>query len=104
MSEKVSHGPRARRGGLFARLKAMTRPKGHQAHLVFTDRLVHEEKGEIVEYFNAGELHEAFVEWQIRKRGEHVIRCGQDGTMHGHAVEELVAARPQGRAPRPSEP
>jgi tellurite methyltransferase len=100
----IHYVPRARRGGLFARLKAMTRPNGHQAHLVFTDRLVHEEKGEIVEYFNAGELHEAFVEWQIRKRGESVIRCGQDGTVHGHAVEELVAARPPGRAPRPSEP
>jgi tellurite methyltransferase len=100
----IHYVPRARRAALFARLKAMTRPNGRQAHLVFTDSLVHEEKGEIVEYFNAGELHDAFVDWQILKRGEHVISCAQDGTVHGHAVEELVAARPQGRAPRPSEP
>jgi tellurite methyltransferase len=100
----IHYVPRARRAALFARLKAMTRPNGRQAHLVFTDSLVHEEKGEIVEYFNAGELHDAFVDWQILKRGEHVISCAQDGTVHGHAVEELVTARPQGRAPRPSEP
>jgi tellurite methyltransferase len=100
----IHYVPRARRAALFARLKAMTRPNGRQAHLVFTDSLVHEEKGEIVEYFNAGELHDAFVDWQILKHGEHVISCAQDGTVHGHAVEELVTARPQGRAPRPSEP
>ena len=90
--------PRARRRALFARLKAMTRPEGHQAHLVFTGSLVHEEKGEIAEYFDAGELQEAFVDWRTLTRGEHVIRCAQDGTVHGHAVEELVTARP-GRAP-----
>jgi tellurite methyltransferase len=99
----IHYVPRAERVALFARLKALTRPDGHQAHLVFTSALVHEEKGEIVEYFNAGELHDAFVDWQTIKRGEHVISCAQDGTVHGHAVEELVTARPQGRAPRPSE-
>src|SRR5262249_47780886 len=44
---------RDRRAALMARLRAMTRPGGHHAHLVFTDRLVHEEKGEIVEYYRA---------------------------------------------------
>jgi SAM-dependent methyltransferase len=72
------------------------------AHLVFTDRMVHEKKGEIVEYYNAGELREAFVDWQIPKRGEHVISCAQDGTVHGHAVEEIVAARPVGPESWPS--
>jgi tellurite methyltransferase len=95
--------PRDGRAALFARLRAMTRPGGHQAHLVFTDRLVHEEKGEIVEYYNAGELREAFLDWQILKRADHVISCAQDGTVHGHAVEEIVAARPVGPAPWPSE-
>ena len=99
----IHYVPRAERGALFARLKALTRAGGHQAHLVFTRDLVHEEKGEIVEYFNAGELHDAFVDWQTIKRGQHVISCAQDGTVHGHAVDELVTARPQGRAPRPSE-
>jgi len=95
---------RAERGALFRRLAAMTRPGGHQAHVVFTDRLVHEEKGEIVDYFTAGELREAFVEWQVLRNGERVISCAQDGSVHGHSVEELVAARPVGPAPRPSEP
>jgi tellurite methyltransferase len=95
--------PRARRGALFARLRAMTRPGGHHAHLVFTDRLVHEEKGEIVEYYNAGELRDAFADWQVLKRADHVISCAQDGSVHGHAVEEIVAARPVGPAPWPSE-
>jgi cyclopropane fatty-acyl-phospholipid synthase-like methyltransferase len=95
---------RDRRADLFARLRGMTRPGGHQAHLVFTDDLVHEEKGEIVEYYRAGELHEAFVSWKILERADHVISCAQDGTAHGHAVEEIVAARPVGPAPGRSEP
>jgi tellurite methyltransferase len=94
--------PRDGRAALFARLRAMTRPGGHQAHLVFTDRLVHEEKGEIVDYCKAGELREAFLDWRILKRADHVISCAQDGTVHGHAVEEIVAARPEGPAPWPS--
>jgi hypothetical protein len=56
-----------------------------------------------VEYFNAGELHEAFVEWQILKRGDHVLSCAQDGTARGQTLEELVTARPWGPAPWPSE-
>jgi len=95
--------PREGRAVLFARLRAMTRPGGHQAHLVFTDRLVHEEKGEIVEYYNAGELRAAFLDWRIVKCADHVISCAQDGTVHGHAVAEIVAARPVGPALWPSE-
>ncbi len=90
---------RDRRALLFERLKAMTQPGGHHAHLVFTDRLVHEEKGEVVDYFEPGELAESFVEWQTVARRDHVISCAQDGTAHGHAVEELVTGRPGWRAP-----
>jgi hypothetical protein len=79
---------------LFHRLRTLTRPGGHQAHVVFTDRLIYREEGEAVDYFSAGELHEVFLEWQILARGDRVISGAQDGTMHGHAVEELVAARP----------
>jgi len=99
----IHYVPRAERRPLFRRLAAMTRPGGHQAHVVFTDQLVHEEKGEIVDYFTAGELREAFVEWQVLRNGERVISCAQDGSGHGHSVEELAAARPVGPAPRPSE-
>jgi tellurite methyltransferase len=94
----------AERRPLFRRLAALTRPGGYQAHVVFTDRVVHEEKGEIVDYFTAGELREAFVEWQVLRHGERVISCAQDGSVHGHSVDELVAARPVVPAPRPSDP
>ena len=95
----IHYVPRNRRTLLFGRLKAMTRPGGHHAHVVFTDRFVHEEKGEVVEYFRPGELDESFVGWRTLKRRDHVISCAQDGTVHGHAVEELVTARPARRAP-----
>jgi tellurite methyltransferase len=100
----IHYVPRSDRRSLFRRLAAMTRPGGHQAHVVFTDRHVHEEKGEIVDYFTAGELREAFVEWQVLRNGERVISCAQDGSVHGHSVEELVAARPVVPAPWPAEP
>jgi len=100
----IHYVPRAERRPLFRRLAAMSPPGGRQAHVVFTDRYVHEEKGEIVDYFTAGELREAFVEWQVLRNGERVISCAQDGSVHGHSVEELVAARPVGPAPWPSEP
>ena len=59
---------------LFHRLRTLTRPGGHQAHAVFTDRLIYREEGEAVDYFSAGEMHEAFLEWQILARGD---RCDQ---------------------------
>jgi tellurite methyltransferase len=90
----IHYVPRDRRTVLFERLKAMTRPAGHHAHVVFTDRLVHEEKGEVVEYFKLDELDESFVGWQTLRRRDYVISCAQDGTVHGHAVEELVTAQP----------
>ena len=90
----IHYVPREQRRHLFPRLAAMTRPGGHQAHVVFTDRLVHEEKGEIVDYFAPGELRDTFAGWRIGRHGEGVIRCDQDGSAHGHSVEELVAARP----------
>lgn len=100
----IHYVPRTERRRLFRRLAAVTRPGGHQAHVVFTDRHVHEEKGEIVDYFTAGELREDFVEWQVLRHGERMISCAQDGSVHGHSVEELVVARPVGPAPWPAEP
>ncbi len=99
----IHYVPRAERQPLFWRLAAMTRPGGHQAHVVFTDRHVHEEKGEIVDYFSAGELRDEFVEWQVLRNGERMISCAQDGSVHGHSVEELVAARAMVPAPWRSE-
>jgi tellurite methyltransferase len=90
----IHYVPRADRGVLFRRLAAMTRPGGHHAHVVFTDRLVHEEKGEVVDYFAPGELGRIFAGWPIRRYHERIIRCEQDGSAHGHSVEELVATSP----------
>ena len=38
----IHYVPRSERRPLFRRLAAMTRPGGHQAHVVFTGRQVHE--------------------------------------------------------------
>jgi tellurite methyltransferase len=79
----IHYLPRHRRMMLFHRLKVMTRPGGHHAHLVFTDRLIHEEKGEVVEYFKPGELDASYRSWLTLKRRHDVISCAQDGTVHG---------------------
>jgi len=97
----IHYVPSHRRTELLDRLKATTRPGGLHAHLVFTDRLVHEEKGEVVDYFKPGELDASYRDWLTLKRRDHVIICAQDGTVHGHSVEELVMTRRDGRAPRP---
>src|SRR5262245_28313823 len=98
----IHYVSRDRRRVLFERLKDMTLRGGHHAHLVFTDRVVHEEKGEVVDYFGPGELAQWFAEWPTVARRDHVISCAQDGTVHGHAVEELVTARPGRRTRRSS--
>jgi tellurite methyltransferase len=106
----IHYVPRAHRGLLFRRLAGLTRPGGHQAHVVFTDRLVHEEKGEVVDYFARGELGRIFAGWRICRYDERIIDCDQDGSPHGHSVEELVATRPCGASagigdgPPPSRP
>jgi len=90
----IHYVPRHRRMALFDQLKAATRAGGLHANLVFTDRLVHEEKGEVVDYFAPGELDASYRDWLTFKRRDHVISCAQDGTVHGHSVEELVTTRP----------
>jgi len=90
----VHYVARPARIELFRRLEEMTRPGGYQAHLAFTDRLIHEEKGEVVDYFSEGELRETFGSWRRVVYGQYTIDCTQDGTIHRHAVEELIAERP----------
>jgi len=91
---------RGRRPGFFARLQACSPPGGLQAHLVFTDRLIYREKGEVIDYFAPGELAGTFVGWAVRRRGEGLIRCAQDGRPHRHSVERLVAQAPPRGGPR----
>ena len=95
----IHYVPRHSRIALFDRLKAMTQSAGLHAHVVFTDRLVYEEKGEVVDYFTSGELGESYRDWLTFKHRDDVISCAQDGTVHGHSVEELVTIHPGWQAP-----
>ena len=87
----VHYVPRRRRARLFPRLEALSRPGGHQAHVVFTDRAVYREKGEVIDYFTPGELGGVFGDWLVLRSRETVIDCAQDGTPHRHSVEEIIA-------------
>jgi len=88
----IHYVPRRERPELFARLRALTAPGGLQAHVVFTDRHVYEERGERIEYFTPGELAGAFGPDEVLRREERMIECRQDGRAHHHSVEVLLAA------------
>jgi tellurite methyltransferase len=83
----------ADRPRLFQALRALTRPGGYHAHVVFTDRRIYREKGEVVHYFTPRELSDAYQDWDVLRREEGLIRCAQDGVRHTHSVETLVARR-----------
>ena len=89
----IHYVPRRARRRLLARLQTLTRPAGHHAHIVFTDRVIHVEWREIVDYFRPGELARAYAGWRVRHRAERVIRCARDGTPHRHSVEAVIARR-----------
>lgn len=92
----IHYVPRRERAHLFPRLKKLTAPGGHHAHLVFTDREIYVEKGEVIDYFAPGELAQAYADWLIVRREEASIECAQDHTAHRHSVEELIARAPGG--------
>lgn len=87
----IHYVPRRERARLFPRLKALTPPGGYHAHVVFTDRAVYREKGEVIDYYAPGELGRAYADWQILQSEEQMIPCSQDGTPHHHSVEQLIA-------------
>lgn len=87
----IHYVPRRERAGLFPRLKALTLPGGYNAHIVFTDRAMYVEKGEVIDYFVRGELPGVYANWLILRREERMIACAQDGTPHRHSVELLIA-------------
>ena len=92
----IHYVPRRERVHLFPRLKKLTAPGGRHAHLVFTDREIYVEKGEVIDYFAPGELAQAYADWLIVRREEARIECAQDHTAHRHSVEELIARAPGG--------
>ena len=85
---------RADRPALFDRLCGLTRRGGHHAHVVFTERSVYREKGEVVHYFAPNELGDAYRDWIILRHAEGLIPCAQDGVQHVHSVETILAQRP----------
>lgn len=90
----VHYAPRPERDRLLENAKALTRPGGLHAHIVFTDREIYVELGEIIDYFLPGELTRLYSDWRILVREEGAISCAQDGTPHRHSVEKLIARRP----------
>ncbi len=87
----IHYVARADRPVLFRRLRQMTVPGGRHAHIVFTDRLIYRERGEVVVYFEPDELARFFRPREIVRREERLIPCAQDGQPHEHSVEVLVA-------------
>lgn len=90
----IHYVPRGERPGLFARLRALTRPGGWHALSVFTDRRIYVEQDEIVDYFASGELRRAYAGWRIVALEERLISCAQDGVPHKHSVEQVMARAP----------
>lgn len=90
-SGALHYVPRARRARLFDALKRLTPCGGHHALVVFTDRLIYAEKGEVIDYFTAGELEAHYTGWRVIRLDARLIPCAQDGTRHQHSVEELIA-------------
>jgi len=93
----VHYVARRARARLLPLLMRLTRPGGYHAHVVFTDRAIYVEKGEHIDYFAPGELAGFYPTWRVLWREETVIPCAQDGTPHGHSVEQVVAQAPPGR-------
>lgn len=90
----IHYVPRPARTHLFRRLKAITVPGGYQAHLVFTAESVYVEKGERIDYFEAGELPGAYRGWLVVDHAQGTISCAADGRLHRHSVERFIAQRP----------
>jgi len=90
----IHYVARDARRELFARLRGLTRRGGHHAHVVFTERRIYREKGEVVHYFTPDELREAYRGWIILRHEEGLIPCAQDGVRHVHSVETFLAQRP----------
>ncbi len=95
----IHYVPRRERVRLFARLKGLTRPGGYHAHIVFTDRAIYMEKGEVIDYFAPGELSRAYATWLILRCEDKMIACAQDGAPHRHSAEQLIAKAPSAIEP-----
>jgi len=87
---------RRHRARVISQLQAVTRPGGHHALVVFTDRHIYVEHGERIDYFAGDELDRAYADWLIRWRTRTLITCTGDGTPHRHSVERFLATKAEG--------
>lgn len=84
---------RRHRARVLSQLQAATRPGGHHALVVFTDRHIYVEHGERIDYFAEDELDGAYAGWLVRARTRTLIACTGDGTIHRHSVEQFLATK-----------
>jgi len=89
----IHYVPRGERARLFPWLQALTRPGGYHGFIVFTDHVIHAEKGEIIDYFAPQELSRAYPGWSILRAARDEFACSRDGVPHRHSVEEFLARR-----------
>jgi tellurite methyltransferase len=87
----IHYVERPARPALFRRLQALSAPAGYHAHVVFTDRTIYPEKGEVIDYFTPGELADLFAGWHLRHAEAGLIPCKQDGRPHQHSIEGIIA-------------
>jgi tellurite methyltransferase len=92
-SGSIHYVARDARARLFDQIRRLTRRGGYHAHVVFTDRLIYREKDEVVHYFAPHELRAAYHDWTIVRHEEGLIRCAQDGELHAHSVQTIIARR-----------
>lgn len=86
----IHHVPKGERPHLFKRLKALTRERGFNSHLVFTDVRVYAEKDEEIDYFAPGELAQIYSDWLVIRHEDGLVPCAQDGVQHLHSIERVV--------------
>jgi tellurite methyltransferase len=89
----IHYVPRRRRIHLFRRLKLATSAGGYHSHVVFSDRSVYVEHGEVIDYFTEGELSRLYADWTLMRAERRLISCAQDGTAHEHSVEQIIARK-----------
>lgn len=90
----IHYVERENRRQLFEKMKVHTKLGGLHAILVFSDRLIYVEKGEVIDYFREGELMAHYHDWTIINDEDYSISCKQDGAPHGHSVTKIIARKP----------
>ena len=74
----------------------------HESKSVYDDQMraleadskLYGTQGERIDYFTPGELAALYGDWRIVASEKRLIDCRQDGTIHRHSVEQLVARAP----------